>query len=367
LQAHFGSERVFRDLDSIAPGLDFEAALQRAVGGASVMLAVVGPRWADVGDAQGRRRLDDPQDTVRREIEAALAARIPVIPVLVEGARMPAAEALPASLAGFARCQAFGLGDAGWHDDVARLAALLQQRHGVDPAGTPGSATDVQRRAGGLLLELVELIARPRRVMLRLAGPGGRDALVRAALLLLASLLLGNLLIGLPMELGAGLLGWVLNGTLLGLLAAAGMAALVALGWRVAGVGSGWQRIAIGAACLWAGGWLYLAAGLMIFVLAWVVGEPGAFTALLSRWRGNPQGGPGEWAALAEAGVGATALVGLVLATAFWLAGWAWLLAAWNALRVALGAGPLRATVAAALVLALLAGVLFTAGWAAVA
>jgi hypothetical protein len=225
----------------------------------------------------------------------------------------------------------------------------------------------VQRRAGGLLLELVELIARPRRVMLRLAGPGGRDALVRAALLLLASLLLGNLLIGLPMELGAGLLGWVLNGTLLGLLAAAGMAALVALGWRVAGVGSGWQRIAIGAACLWAGGWLYLAAGLMIFVLAWVVGEPGAFTALLSRWRGNPQGGPGEWAALAEAGVGATALVGLVLATAFWLAGWAWLLAAWNALRVALGAGPLRATVAAALVLALLAGVLFTAGWAAVA
>jgi len=364
LQAQFGPERIFRDLDSIAPGLDFEAALARAIGGASVMLAVVGPRWADIRDAQGRRRLDDPQDTVRREIEAALAAGLPVIPVLVEGARMPAIEALPASLAAFARCQALGLGDAGWHDDVARLAAVLQQRHGVDPAASPGPA-GVPRRAGGLLLELVELIVRPGRVMLRLAGPGGRDALARAAWLLLASLLLGNLLVGLPMELGAGLLGWVLNGTLLGVLAAAGAGALIAAGWRVAGVRSGWQRLAIGAACLWAGAWLYLAAGLMVFVLAWAVGEPGLVAAVLSRWRTNAQGGPGEWAALAEAGVGGAALVGLVLATAFWLAGLAWMLRAWNALRIALGAGPLRAIVAAALALALLAGLLRAAWWAA--
>jgi hypothetical protein len=364
LQAQFGPERIFRDLDSIAPGLDFEAALARAIGGASVMLAVVGPRWADIRDAQGRRRLDDPQDTVRREIEAALAAGLPVIPVLVEGARMPAIEALPASLAAFARCQALGLGDAGWHDDVARLAAVLQQRHGVDPVASPGPA-GVPRRAGGLLLELVELIVRPGRVMLRLAGPGGRDALARAAWLLLASLVLGNLLVGLPMELGAGLLSWVLNGTLLGLLAAAGAGALLAAGWKLAGVRSGWQRLAIGAACLWAGAWLYLAAGLMVFVLAWAVGEPGIVAAVLSRWRTNAQGGPGEWAALAEAGVRGTALVGLVLATAFWLAGLAWMLRAWNALRIALGAGLLRALAAAALALALLAGLLRVAWWAA--
>jgi len=100
LQAVFGAERVFRDLDSIAPGLDFQASLERAIGGASVMLVVVGPRWADMRNAQGRRRLDDPQDVVRREIEAALAAGLPVIPVLVEGAAMPSAALLPASLAG---------------------------------------------------------------------------------------------------------------------------------------------------------------------------------------------------------------------------------------------------------------------------
>jgi hypothetical protein len=361
LQALFGAERVFRDVDSIAPGLDFEAALARAIGGASVMLAVIGPRWVDMRDAQGRRRLDDPQDTVRREIEAALAAGLPVIPVLVEGARMPPAEALPASLAAFARCQAAVLDDAGWQDDVARLTTQLQQRHGIDPVGAMVPA----RRAGSGLLELVELLARPRRVMLRRAGPGGHEDWLRALLLLLASLLLGNLLIGLPLELGYGLVGWVLSGTVLGLLAAAGAGALFAAGWRVAGVRAGWQRLAIGAACLWAGAWLYLAAGLMVFALAWAIGEPGVFAALLSRWRSNAQGAPGEWAALAEAGVGATALAGIVLASAFWLAGLAWTWAAWNALRIALGAGPWRAMLAAAVALAAVGGLLRAALWAA--
>ena len=361
LQALFGPERVFRDVDSIAPGLDFEAALARAIGGASVMLAVIGPRWLDLRDAQGRRRLDDPQDTVRREVEAALAAGLPLIPVLVEGARMPTAEALPAALAAFARCQAVVLDDAGWQDGVARLAAQLQQQHGIDPLGAAAPA----RRAGGGLLELLELLARPRRVILRWAGSGGRDALLRAMLLLLAALLLGNLLIGLPLELGFGLVGWVLNGSVLGLLAAAGSGALIAAGWRVAGVHAGWQRLAIGAACLWAGAWLYLSAGLMVFVLAWTIGEPGTVAALLARWRSNPRGGPGEWAALAEAGVGATALSGVVLASAFWLAGLVWALAAWNALRIAFGATALRAVLAAALVLAACIGLLRAVFWAA--
>jgi hypothetical protein len=357
----FGHEHVFRDIDSIAAGLDFEAALSRAIGGARVVLAVIGPRWAELRDAQGRRRLDDPQDTVRREIEAALQSGLPVIPVLVEGARMPLAQALPASLAAFARCQAVVLDDAGWHDGVARLAAQLQQRHGVDPSG----AAAPTQQAGNALLELVDLLAQPRRVILRRAGPGGRDALLRAVVLLLASLLLGNLLIGLPLELGLGLVGWVLNGTLLGLLAAAGAAALLTAGWRAVGVRCGWQRVAIGAALVWAGAWLYLAAGLMVFVLAWVIGEPGVVSGLLSRWRSHPQGGPGEWAALADAGVGATALAGVVLASAFWLAGLAWTLAAWNALCLAFGSSRLRAAGAATVASLALAGLLYATLWAA--
>ena len=59
LQAAFGPQRIFRDLDSIAPGQDFEAALARAIDGTSVMLAVIGPRWIGLRDTQGGRRLDD--------------------------------------------------------------------------------------------------------------------------------------------------------------------------------------------------------------------------------------------------------------------------------------------------------------------
>jgi hypothetical protein len=102
----------------------------------------------------------------------------------------------------------------------------------------------------------------------------------------------------------------------------------------------------------------------MVFALAWAIGEPGVFAALLARWRSNAQGAPGEWAALADAGVGATALAGIVLASAFWLAGLAWALAAWNALRLAFGAEWPRALLAAAVALAAFAGLLAAVLWA---
>ncbi len=75
------------------------------------MLAIVGPPWLDARDAEGRRRLDDRADFVRLEIELALAARLPVVPVLVEGATMPAALDLPPALAEFSRSQAVELSD----------------------------------------------------------------------------------------------------------------------------------------------------------------------------------------------------------------------------------------------------------------
>jgi hypothetical protein len=57
-----------------------------------VLLAVIGPTWLTVTDERGRRRLDDPDDIVRLEIEAALAREVRVIPILVEGAVMPGRE-----------------------------------------------------------------------------------------------------------------------------------------------------------------------------------------------------------------------------------------------------------------------------------
>ena len=93
------ARRVFIDVDDIPPGEDFAGLLDAQVAQCDVFLAVIGPRWLGITDAQGRRRLDDPEDMVRIEVESALQRGKQVIPVLVQGAAMPADEALPAALA----------------------------------------------------------------------------------------------------------------------------------------------------------------------------------------------------------------------------------------------------------------------------
>jgi hypothetical protein len=100
--AHWLAERVapaqvFLD-DSIDPGQDFVDAIDKAVSACNVLLAVIGRGWIAVVDEQGRRRLTDPRDWVVREIQTALARDIPVIPVLVDGARMPDARQLPPAI-----------------------------------------------------------------------------------------------------------------------------------------------------------------------------------------------------------------------------------------------------------------------------
>lgn len=113
LERRFGVDSVFRDVDDIAAGADFGVVIEQALQQVQAVLVVIGPRWLDARDMRGRR-LDDPGDYVRREIALALASGKPVIPVLVGGATMPVAEALPPTLRGLANRNALSLGDAGW-------------------------------------------------------------------------------------------------------------------------------------------------------------------------------------------------------------------------------------------------------------
>ena len=87
---------VFMDVPGIAPGEDFAAKIEQAVRSSSVLLVLIGKQWITAIDKQGRRRLDDPDDFVRREILAALAGGIRVVPVIVPGAENLKAEELPA-------------------------------------------------------------------------------------------------------------------------------------------------------------------------------------------------------------------------------------------------------------------------------
>lgn len=119
--------QVFKDVDSIQLGDDFVEVITRAVGSCDVLLALIGDQWLAITDARGRRRLDDPDDFVRLEIEAALTRNVRVIPILVEGARLPRADELPPSLAGLVRRQALELSPARFDFDISRLLKVLDR------------------------------------------------------------------------------------------------------------------------------------------------------------------------------------------------------------------------------------------------
>jgi hypothetical protein len=125
LTEHFGSGQVFKDVDSIELGDDFVEAISAAVGSCDVLLALIGDEWLTVTGEDGRRRLDDPADFVRVEIEAALRRDVRVIPILVDGARMPRAEQMPTSLAGLQRRQALELSPNRFDYDTSRLVKVL--------------------------------------------------------------------------------------------------------------------------------------------------------------------------------------------------------------------------------------------------
>ena len=127
LASRFGRDQVFKDVDSIEPGDDFVDVITTAVGSCHVFLALIGSRWLTVTDQEGRRRLDDPRDFVRLEIEAALERGIRVIPVLVDGARMPHADQLPESLTSLARRQGLKLSQDHFGGDFQRLLPALQR------------------------------------------------------------------------------------------------------------------------------------------------------------------------------------------------------------------------------------------------
>jgi hypothetical protein len=120
LLRQLGPDRVFYDVTAIAGGVDFKRAIKDAVGRADVIILVIGPRWP--------RRLVDRllsrPDWVRFETECALAARKPILPILVGGTGMPL---LPPWLDSVSTINAPSLRDESWEGDVERLLTTLPE------------------------------------------------------------------------------------------------------------------------------------------------------------------------------------------------------------------------------------------------
>lgn len=126
LERHFGPESVFFDVDDLAPGTDFPLAIRNELKKCKVLLALIGKSWLTARDADGFRRIDTPDDFVRREVGSALARGIPVIPITLQDEKPPAAEMLPKALKPLARRQAFALRNDRWEADVSQLIEQIE-------------------------------------------------------------------------------------------------------------------------------------------------------------------------------------------------------------------------------------------------
>lgn len=126
LTERYGKSNVFRDVASIGPGEHFPTKIARTIEACSEVFVLIGPSWL-LRDASGRLRLDDPDDWVRLEIEAALQRGVRIIPLLLEGATMPDRKVLPPSLGRLFEAQSFQIRDATFVEDVRRVIELSAQ------------------------------------------------------------------------------------------------------------------------------------------------------------------------------------------------------------------------------------------------
>jgi TIR domain len=138
LVGSFGEDSVFMDVAGINPGVDFRKAIDDNVASCGVLLAMIGPAWCSIKNADGARRLDDPNDFVRLEIASALARDVAVIPVLVHDAKMPRPTDLPENLKNLAFRNSVEVTHARWNSDVKLLTDALGRY--VAPAAATDTA-----------------------------------------------------------------------------------------------------------------------------------------------------------------------------------------------------------------------------------
>jgi hypothetical protein len=141
LAVKFGSDDVFFASKSIRVGEDFVTRILDRLRQCDVFLAVIGSRWLTATDRQGSRRLDNPDDWVRREIAEAFRSGLRVIPIFLDGTAALGEGELPDDISMLARCQYLRLHHRNDDRDIARvLDELTEILTSTDftPRGRPG-------------------------------------------------------------------------------------------------------------------------------------------------------------------------------------------------------------------------------------
>lgn len=142
LSSRYGSEAVFDDVISLAPGVNFPREIAHAIQGASILLLLIGREWNPLNPETNRGRLFDADDWVRREVVTAFESHIGVLPVLVDGVSMPTRESLPNDLAPLLSLNATRLSRATFKVDMAAIMKAIDTRRVTSESQTPTSEAD---------------------------------------------------------------------------------------------------------------------------------------------------------------------------------------------------------------------------------
>ena len=148
----YGRKNVFRDLDAIPPGARFRDYIEKKISESDVLILLIGKTWASYKDQGGRRRLEQPRDPVRLEIETALRLGLPIIPVRVEGAPMPTEGDLVPSIVDLLEFNAAEVSDSRWDYDVDRLLWAIDEtvERRLRPSATKSAGDrDAEEQARG--------------------------------------------------------------------------------------------------------------------------------------------------------------------------------------------------------------------------
>lgn len=334
LQAHFGTDQVFHDIESIDAGSSFPDIIASKIAASSIVLVMIGRHWLDAG-ADGRSRLFEERDYVRLEVAAALHRDVPVIPVLVEGAGMPPASALPEPIAALATRQAHEITEQRWQYDTDLLVKEIERF--VEPEGTSTVEEAAPLRAllssvASWPVDFAQLLVRPRRWLSSLRAQP--NTLIRAAVFFALSHILASWLFVIP-ELVASVPMFVLSGVPTGASILLLVFIPLHLSARLFRVPSHAPSTMVTLAYLQSVAMVLVAIGVMVMWTGFGLSDPEFGSKLRAAFAANlpievRMSRAGE---VTEAAMSSTFLASFVFTNLIWLYTAAWLVAASQAFR----------------------------------
>jgi hypothetical protein len=367
LARHFGAEQIFRDIDSIDAGEDFERSIRVALEDAAAVLIIIGRDWLALRSADGTPRLEEPGDYVRREIELALASNALVVPVLVDTAAFPEAHRLPATIQGLARRNAVELTHRHWQRDTEALMQQLEML-GIAAVEPPADRSSAERglvvgAVAAFFPDLLHLMRRPR-AFLR-GRTRGTQILARALLFyaLTAMLAVITLAVAYMPRQPMGFAGSVIIG---GFLLMILLSLPLWLGWRLVGARRHYSRLLCVAS--YQAGVLHLFAFVAMAIV--IVGIDLQARDVFQETVANALA-PGRSLDSAMEVIEARLVplvitfefrIALLVATAFAAGGFVWLVYSWSAYRDAFGFGRARSIAATAIAAVALTTAVFLVG-----